>query len=606
MSNQIPEETIEEIRNSNDIVDVIGEYVQLKKQGRNFFGLCPFHGEKTPSFSVTQEKQIFHCFGCGKGGNAVTFIMEIEGFTFYQAIQHLAAKSGHTLPDNLHPNQEGHHNKEQENVLKAFEWLTKLYHHLLRHTKEGKEGYNYLISRGFNDEVIDRFQLGFSPNSKEFIAEFLEKKGFHRQLMVKAGVLTVNDQNQATDRFRGRVIFPIRNHLGKSIGFGGRTISDQEPKYLNSPESDLFRKGSLLYNFDLARASIRKEQEAVLFEGYMDVISAYKAGIQNGIATLGTSITESQAKLLRRYVDTVIICYDADRAGLQASFKAAKLLKNVGCHVKVASMPDNLDPDEYIQLYGAERFKNDVITSSDTYMAFIIRYFRKDYNLKLEGDRIQYVERVLDELALIERPIEREHFLKELANEFELSSKVLDEEIRSRRQKIGFKQDKQQQVSHTKVTKDTFQTKKMLPAFHNAERQLLAYMLHDFSIAEKVKEELGASFNVDEHKVIVTYLYAYYEAGHEPNVSHFIENLPDSSLQHLVVQIAMVPIHSNISDKEINDYIWTILSEQSHHAKIKSLKAEQKEAEKQNDSVKAAQIGMEIVEIQRQIKKSNL
>ncbi|WP_186575759.1 DNA primase [Aquibacillus kalidii] len=605
MPYQIPEETIEQIRRSNDIVDIVGEYVQLKKQGRNYFGLCPFHSEKSPSFSVTQDKQIFHCFGCGKGGNVVTFVMEVEGFSFYQAIQFLAEKSGQELPDSV-SNEEDNLTKDSHDSLKAYEWLTKLYHHLLRHTKEGKEGLSYLKERGFTDEIIDTFQLGFAPNTKDFIAQFLEKKGFHKQNMVKAGVLTINDQNEFLDRFRGRVIFPIRNHIGKSVGFGGRTISDQKPKYLNSPESELFQKGKLLYNFDLARSTIRKEEIAVLFEGYVDVISAYKAGVLNGVATLGTSITDSQAKLLRRYVDTVIICYDADNAGINATYKAAKLLKKVGCNVKVAQLPIGYDPDEYISSYGADRFKNEVIQASDTYMKFMMKYLRKDYNLNLEGDRIQYVEHVIDEIALMERPIEREHYLRELANEFELSIETLTQEIQSRRQKIVGKQDNPKQNSHTKVIKDFRQsTKKLMPAYHNAERQLLAYMIHDGSIADKVKDELGASFNIDEHKVIVTHLYAFYEEGNDPNVSHFIETLHQTTVQGTVVQLAMIPVQQDISDKEINDYIRIILSEQSDHAKIRSLRAEQKLAEQQNDPVKAAQIGMEILEIQKRIKNSN-
>ncbi|SDK53983.1 DNA primase [Sediminibacillus albus] len=606
MSGQIPEETIEEIRKSNDIVDVVGEYVQLKKQGRNYFGLCPFHGEKTPSFSVTQDKQIFHCFGCGKGGNAVTFLMEIEGYSFFDALKHLADKSGLSLPESYQASDSQQNvSTENQDVLRAYEWLTKLYHHLLRHTKEGKEGYQYLIDRGFTDNIIDTFQLGFSPSSREFIVQFLEKKGFHPQTMVKAGLLSMNDQQQISDRFRGRVIFPIRNHLGKSIAFGGRSINNQEPKYLNSPESELFHKGKLLYNFDLARSNIRKKEEAVLFEGYVDVISAYKAGVTNGVATLGTSITEAQAKLLRRYVDTVVICYDADKAGIQASYKAAKILKNAGCTVKVANMPDGTDPDEFIQQYGGERFKTEVIDLSDTYMSFLMRYLKRDYNLNLEGDRIQYVESVLDEVALIERPVEREHYLKELANEFELSMDTLSQEIQARRQKIGPRQDKIGQKSNTIMAKAPYKAKKLLPAYHNAEKQLISYMLNDRTIAEKVKEELGGAFNVENHQVIVTYLYAHYEEGHGPNVSHFVEKLPDPSIQGLVVEIAMMPIHQDISDREINDYIRLIRNEHSDEAKIKSLKAEQKMAEKQNEPVKAAQIAMEILEIRKQLKNSN-
>ncbi len=252
MTSQVSEEVIEQVRTSNDIVDVIGEYIQLKKQGRNYFGLCPFHGEKTPSFSVAQEKQIFHCFGCGKGGNVLTFIMEMEGYTFYETLQFLANRSGTELPEAVEEKQSSV-SPENQQILSASEWVAKLYHHLLRFTKDGKKGYQYLKDRGITDETIDAFQLGFAPEAKDFTAAFLDKKGFHQQTLIKSGLLSQHEDNSVSDRFRGRVIFPIRNHLGKPIAFGGRTLAGQEPKYLNSPESELFQKGRILYNFDLAK-----------------------------------------------------------------------------------------------------------------------------------------------------------------------------------------------------------------------------------------------------------------------------------------------------------------------------------------------------------------
>lgn len=605
MTTQIPEEVVDEVRRSNDIVDIVGEYVSLKKQGKNYFGLCPFHGENTPSFSVTQDKQIFHCFGCGKGGNVVTFLMEIEGFTFHQAIQHLADKSGYTLPESIGQANNQDISNEEQASLKAFSWLTKLYHHLLRHTKEGKQAYQYLLERGFTDEIIQTFQLGYSPQSKEVVVQFLEKKGFHPQHMVNAGVLTANDQNQISDRFRGRVIFPIRNHLGRSVGFGGRTMTDQEPKYLNSPESALFQKGNLLFNFDLARSSIRKTGQAVLFEGYMDVISAYQSGITNGVATLGTSITENQARLLNRYVDTVVICYDGDRAGIEASHKAARLLHRIGCHVMVASIPEGLDPDSYIVKYGADRFQHEIIEASNTYMTFLMEYVKQDYNLQLEGDRMQYIEKVIDEISALERPMEREHYAKELAASFDLSIDTVKHEIMNRRKKLGGYRDSHSNVRHTNKKIEYNSKKKLLPAFHNAEKQLIAYMLYDFRVAEKVKESIGASFNLDMHKIIVTHLYAFYEEGHEPNVSHFIERMDDATVKNHIVEIAMEPIHSDVSDKEIQDYMKIIKLEQEDKSTLRMLKEEQKQAEIQKDYVKAAQIGMEILEIQKKLKSTN-
>ncbi|MFD2046090.1 DNA primase [Ornithinibacillus salinisoli] len=601
MSNQIPEEVIEDIRKSNDIVDVIGEYVQLKKQGRNYFGLCPFHGEKTPSFSVTQEKQIFHCFGCKKGGNVMTFIMEMESYSFFEAVKHLADRSGIKLPETAN-GRENSLSEENQNIISAYEWLTKLYHHLLRYTKDGKDGYRYFKERGITDETIDEFQLGFAPNIKDFTATFLEKKGFHKQLLVKVGILTLQNDDTVTDRFRGRVIYPIRNHLGKTVAFGGRTITDQGPKYLNSSESDLFHKGKILFNFDLAKKHIRKKNEVILFEGQMDVISAYQADIKNVVATMGTALTEMQAKLLRRYVDKVIICYDADYAGIEATYKAAILLQSVGCQVKVARMKDGMDPDNFIQSSGADAFRTEVVEASDTFMSFYMNYLKKDYNLSLEGDRIQYIEIVLKELAKIESPIEREHYVKELSNEYDLMMDTLIDQIQTHRQKSSPPKDKREKDRYTNNGPKQYQKRKLLPAFHNAERKLIAYMLQDRAITDKVQEELGASFNIDEHKIIATHLYAYYEEGHPVDVSMFVEKLTDDKLKQLVIEIAMLSVYEEISDTEINDYIRIIRSESNDMTSIKQLKQEQRLAEQQKDPVKAAQIAMKIIEIKKQVK----
>ncbi len=604
MSNQIPEEVIEEIRKTNDIVDIIGEYVHLKKQGRNYFGLCPFHGEKTPSFSVTQEKQIFHCFGCGKGGNVLTFMMEIESFSFYEAIKFLADKSGITLPDSG-IKQESSITQESQSILSAHGWLTKLYHHLLRYTKDGKEGYKYLKERGIGDDAIETFQLGFAPNVKDFVAEFLIKKGFQKQLLVKAGILSQLNDTEVTDRFRGRVMFPIRNHIGKTVAFGGRSIKEQEPKYLNSPESELFQKGKLLYNFDLAKKHIRKVNEVVLFEGYMDVISAYQAGVKNVVATLGTSLTEPQAKLLNRYVETVIICYDGDRAGLEATYKAAELLRKNGCSIKVARLDSDMDPDSFIQKYGSEAFEDKVIKASETYMSFYMRYLKKDFNLKNEGDRINYIENILKELAMIESSIEREYYLRELSNEYNISIEALSSEMYEYRQKQGIPRDNQQKNRYTNKNTIAKRNKKLFPAFYNAERKLISYMLQDSYITDKVQNEMGAGFNVDDHKIIATHLYAFYEEGHSPDISLFIDRLNDDRLKQQVIEVAMMPVLNEISDREINDYIRIILNKANDSVNIKSLKEQQKLAEQQNDPLKAAQIAMQIIEIQKHLKNPN-
>ncbi|MGV2622128.1 UNVERIFIED_CONTAM: DNA primase [Halobacillus marinus] len=602
MAGHIPEETVDQIRKSIDIVDVIGNYIDLKKQGRNYFGLCPFHGESTPSFSVSQDKQIFHCFGCGKGGNVYTFLMEMEGFSFIQALKQLAEQAGIDLPDQVTNERPSEKSTEAQAMLEAHQWLTKLYHHLLKNSKEGREAYQYLIGRGFTDETIQKYQMGYSPESKDFVVTFLEKKGFHPQTMVKAGLLSVNDQGDYADRFRGRVIFPLRNHLGKTVAFAGRSLGKQEPKYLNSPETELFHKGRLLYNFDQARASIRKEKSVILFEGFGDVISADQAGVHNGVATMGTAISSAQANLLKKYVDQIIVCYDGDKPGIEAAVKAAKLVKSVGCQTYVARVPDGLDPDDFIQKHGGERFRKEVLDTSETYISFMMSYLRRDYNLQLEGDQIAYIEKVLQEISTLDRAIEREHYLNDIASEFGLSIDTLKEEVQSIRGREAPK-DKESNNRYTNTTtRQSSVQKKLLPAFHNAERKLIAYMLNDPYIADKVQEEIGGAFNIEDHQVIVTHLYAYYEDGNESDVSQFVERIEDPSIKNLAVELAMAPNGEEISDQEIQDYIVRIRSEQTDRTDIKGLEAELKKAEQQNDPIKAAQIAMDLIKRKQALK----
>ncbi|MGN8645508.1 DNA primase [Gracilibacillus sp. HCP3S3_G5_1] len=607
MANQVSDETIESLRQANDVVDIVGEYVHLKKQGRNYFGLCPFHSENTPSFSVNQEKQIYHCFGCGKGGNVITFIMEMEGYSFQQAIRHLAEKAGHSIPE-LKDSRMERANSGEQTMLDAYQWLVKLYHHLLRHSKDGKKALEYLYNRGFSDEAIDQFQIGYSPTSKDFIPQFLEKKGFHKQVMANAGLLTAGNDGNYYDRFQARVIFPIRNHLGKTVGFVGRTITDQEPKYLNSPESSLFKKSQLLYNFDLARSEIRKQGEVILFEGSADVISAYQAGVKNGVASLGTSLTESHANLLRRYVDTVLLCYDGDDAGQNATYKAIQLFKKVGCNIKVAPLPYKYDPDQYIQEFGREKFREQVINAADSEIVFLMKYLKRNFNLKLEGDRLQYVEKVIGEIAQLESSIERDHYIRELAEEFTISYDALSQELKSRMQNIKKNDDNRGRFGNTNGgNQEKYRSKSLHvlpPAYQNAERRLIAFMLQNAHIAEKVQETIGSKFNVEQHQIIVTHLYGYYEEGNQPDPSHFLTYLDDANLQQTVVELSMMDYSWEMSEKELQDYIHLIQSEQTDNEKIKQLKQKMKQLEK-TDPKEAAKIAMEIIKIKQQSKNGS-
>lgn len=604
MGERIPEETIEKVRSSLDIVDVIGEYLQLKKHGRNYFGLCPFHGEKTPSFSVSADKQIYRCFGCGAGGNVFSFMMDIEGFTFLEAFKHLANKANVDIGEVVDLDKHSGPSKQAQAMIDAHEVLQKLYHHLLTHTEEGQVAYQYLLNRGFTDEAIKKFKLGFAPDSWNMVTRFLHKRGYSLEEIANAGILGERKSDgQYFDRFRNRIMFPIWDYQGRTIAFGGRTLGDQNPKYLNSPETRIFNKSKTLYGLHLARSEMRKKQEVILFEGYVDVISAWKAGVENGIATLGTSLTEEQASIIRRNVESVIICYDSDKAGINATLRATQILSKAGCYIKIARMPDGMDPDDYIVKYGAKKFKEDVLGASQTVMAFKMDFLRRGKNLQNEGERIRYIEEVLQEISKLSKAIERDHYLRQLSEEFSISLDALKEQQGQFSRQINKNVDNHHSNRNNKPRYIVPQKKKLLPAYHNAERFLLAHMLMDKEVAERVQEEIGVSFNIEEHNAIAAHLYAYFEEGNNPNVSNFMERIADSQLRGIISDLALININGYLSEKELQDYMNQVLK-YPKWLKLKEIEQEKKEAERQNDYKKAAQIAMRMIEMRKELEGS--
>ncbi|MBE4908010.1 DNA primase [Bacillus luteolus] len=602
MGYRIPEETIEKIRHSVDIVDVISEYVQLKKQGRNYFGLCPFHGESTPSFSVSPDKQIYHCFGCGAGGNALSFIMDIDGITFTEAAKRLADRVNIELPnletDPIHPQKQ----QDSTMMIEAHELLKKFYHHLLVNTKEGEHALDYLLNRGFSMEEIEKFEIGFALDSWDFASKFLVQRGFKQEMMEKAGLIIKKESDGSYfDRFRNRIMFPIWDHQGKTIAFSGRVLetNTREPKYLNSPETIIFNKSKTLYNFHNARPFMRKNEQVVLFEGFMDVISANRADIPYSIATMGTSLTEEQAKMIRRNVESVTICYDGDSAGIEATVRAAAILKDIGCYVKVASMPEGLDPDDYVKKYGPEHFKGDVIGASLTLMAFKMRYFRKGKNLQDEGEKIKYIQLVLNEIGKLDNAVEKDHYLRTLSNEFSISLDALKEQHEQINKSLQNKKDNDDR-NRNNIPRKPLLAKKLLPAYHNAERLLIAHMLRDKDITYKVHDALQGDFNIEEHRAIVLYLYAYYEEGNDPDIGTFIQRLNNEKLKSVVTEIAMQSINEEVSELELTDYIKQVLKHQKL-SMIKEKEVAQQEAERQSDFKRAATIAMEILQLRRTI-----
>lgn len=600
MGYRIPEETIEKIRLSVDIVDVISEYVQLKKQGRNYFGLCPFHGENTPSFSVSPDKQIFHCFGCGAGGNVFSFLMDLEGYSFSEAAVNLAQKVNIDLSDYEKQTTVSEKNNDASKMQEAHELLKKFYHHLLLNTKEGQPALDYLTNRGFTREIIDKFEIGYALDSWDFATKFLQKRGFRPELMERAGLLVKKeDTGSFFDRFRNRIMFPIWDHQGKTIAFSGRVLEKgQEPKYLNSPETIIFNKSKTLYNFHQARLAIRKQQQVVLFEGFADVISADSADVPNSIGTMGTSLTDEHVKIIRRNAESVIICYDSDNAGLDAALRASSMLVDAGCYVRVATMPNGMDPDDYIKKYGAEKFKNDVIGASLTLMAFKMQSLRKGKNLQDEGERIRYIEDVIKEITTLENAVERDHYLRQLSSEFSISLDALKQQQLQYYKTERKKRDNFSWNRNNTKAKPALTKQHLLKAYQNAERFLIAYMLRDRDIAEKVQDQLQAEFNIEEHQAIITYLYAFYEEGHEPDISTFLTRIHDENLKRIVTDIAMISVEEEVTDSVLSDYVKQVLNHKKL-SMIKEKESEQLEAERSKDYLKAATIANEIIQMKK-------
>lgn len=609
-SKLIPDETLEKIRHHFDIVDVVGQYVQLKKSGRYYFGLCPFHSEKTPSFSVSPDKQIYYCFGCGSGGDVIRFIMNIESLGYREAALYLANEAGIDVSGIDNSKISTAEDKEREAIFEVYDLTSKFYHYLLLETETGRNAFQYLFKRGFTREYIESFNLGFSTSSWDTLKNFLLKRGFSIDLLEKAGLIVKTDDGKSYDRFRNRVIFPIFDTRGRVIALGGRVLDDSKPKYMNSSETKIFNKSKVLYNLNLAKNEIRKNRQAILFEGYVDVISAWKAGIQNGIASLGTSLTDQQAGIIKRFADQVIICYDSDNAGQKATLRAISVLEKQNIKVKIAVLPKGLDPDDYIVKYGSVSFKNNIIDDAVSVTTFRLNHLRKDYNLKDELEKLEYVNKSLEIISELDHAIEREHYLKVIAEEFKISNDSLKKDLNQ----IYFeKKDKKNSSRDKVVTKwnniinngnHISNVKTLNPAYYNAEKSLIYLMMRNSKITKKVEQEIGSEFNVEDFAVLTAYLFAYYGKGYDSDISHFLATIDDEKYVRLATQIAMSEINEDVSEQELNDYIMQVKN-YNIKCEIKKKKEDQIKAERSKDYTRSLQIGQEIIELRKGLKRGD-
>ncbi|NLY81099.1 MAG: DNA primase [Lysinibacillus sp.] len=600
MAGFIPEEIIEKVRNESDIVDVISEYIQLTKRGRNWFGLCPFHGENTPSFSVSEDKQIFHCFGCGAGGNVITFVMDIENVSFPEAVSKLGERIGIQvdIQNSSVDKPSRHYSQKEENMIEAHQFVAEVYHHLLMNTEDGEKALNYLLKRGFTRENIESYGIGWSLPSWDSITTLLTRKGFSLDEMVECGLI-IQKENDHTyfDRFRGRVMFPIRNEFGKVIAFSGRILDskESEPKYLNSPESPIFRKSEVLFNLDKARTSIRKKRQVILMEGFMDVLSANRAGIDNAVATMGTSLTKEHITRLKRLVEKTVICYDGDNAGWEAAKRAAEMLYAERMNVEVAILPDQLDPDDYIRKYGSESFVQ-TVEKPHAYMTFMMMYARRNKNFQFENDTLQYIQEVLEQLVGRTSPIERDLYIKELAKETKISEEAIYAQFR--KLDADFSKNYKRVEQKNKIFTNDVPSKK-LTATERAERLLLMHMLSDMDVVQQIlNSDEPQPFVRDEYIAVFVRLIGFYEEHGASDYQRFLESLDDSELRKIVMEAALVESDPNFKDAEIIDSLKQ-LKKYRIELEIEKLMHDSQEAEKMHEHRKALELVQRIIELRK-------
>lgn len=427
------DELVEEIRLRNDIVDVIGSYVKIQKKGSSYFGLCPFHSEKSPSFSVSPSKQMYYCFGCGAGGNVITFVKNYENFSFQEALKYLADKAGIKLPEIEYSKEAKEKEERRTRLLEANRDAAAYFYYQLRH-KPGEAGMAYLKGRGLTDETINKFGLGFSCVTSNDLVKYLESKGYPDDLIKEAALATFNEKYGMSDLFWNRVMYPIQDINHRVIGFGGRVMSDAKPKYLNSPESPVFDKSRNLYGLNFARTS--RKNHFILCEGYMDVIAMHQAGFTEAVASLGTAFTSGQANILRRYTDSVYLAYDSDGAGTTAALRAIGILRDVGLTGKVINLKPYKDPDEFIKNLGKEEFQKRIDEAENSFF-FEIRMLESGYNIKDPDDRTKFIKEIGNKLMQFPDEIERDNYMAAIAEKYFIDLSSLKKLVASNAAKNG-------------------------------------------------------------------------------------------------------------------------------------------------------------------------
>ena len=545
------ESLIEEIRMKNDIVDVVSGYVKLQKKGSSYFGLCPFHNEKSPSFSVSPSKQMYYCFGCGAGGNVLTFIMEYENYSFPEALKYLADRVGVELPQQEMNEEMKRQQDLRSRILEMNKMAAKYYYYQLR-SEHGSQAMNYLKGRKLSDETIHKFGLGYSTKYGNDLYKYLKSKGISDELLAQSGLMNVDEKRGMYDKFWNRVIFPIMDVNGRVIGFGGRVMGDGKPKYLNSPETKVFDKSRNLYGLNIARTSRKKYM--LVCEGYMDVISMHQAGFTNAVASLGTALTSQHASLLKRYTDEVILTYDSDEAGVKAALRAIPLLKEAGVATKVLSMLPYKDPDEFIKALGTEEFQKRIDEAQNSFL-FEIDILQRNYDMQDPQSKTAFYEETAKKLMAFDQELERENYIEAVASRYGVGFDALRKLVNRMAMKNVPIPKTPVKIRQARQEKDEGVVK--------SQKLMLTWLIEYPSLYPVVKKFLKKEdFSTELYETVSGLLFEQYDAG-ERNpariINHFTE--PEEQREAASLFNTTIQVETNADrEKAFKETLGKILS----------------------------------------------
>lgn len=547
------DDIIEEVRSKNDIVDVVSQYVRLTKKGNSYFGLCPFHNEKTPSFSVTPGKQMYYCFGCGAGGNVFNFIMEYENYTFGEALKHLADRAGVELPKIEYSREVRQKAQEKAELLEINKQAAQYFYYQLR-TEKGQTGLAYLKNRGLSEETMRKFGLGYSDRAGGGLYRYLKAKGYPDDRLRESGLFNVDERHGMYDKFWNRVIFPIMDVNNRAIGFGGRVMGDAKPKYLNSPETKIFDKSRNLYGLNIARTTRKKY--LILCEGYMDVISMHQAGFTNAVASLGTALTSGHASLLKRYTQEVLLLYDSDEAGIRAALRGIPILREAGVNSRVVSLKPYKDPDEFIRNMGPEAFEQRLEEARDSFL-FRVEVAENEFSMNDPQGQNQFFERCAQMLLELKDELERNLYIDAVVKMYRGRYGISSEDLRKRVNTLALKGTPAEHRIQPKSGSP--EKKKKESASDTSQKLMLTWLVTYPKIFDKVAQYLTPEdFVVPLYREVAQMLFQQREEG-EINPARLLNSFPDSEEQREVASLFNATIHLETQQEQDQAFADTLL-----------------------------------------------